>query len=410
MSLIMKKISYLLTSFLVSLIVLNCNKSPELIVQSDSLEFTGEGGAKSVTFSTNSDWRISLSYSDSWVQVSSFSGQSSRDPITVTVTCDPNSTYESRNTEFAIVAGELSKKVTIIQDANYGIVLSQSPDILISGESHTFELQVGANIQFDVKTDVDWLSYLDTKSLALNIISFKADANKSQENRYATLTFKQVNGPYSMSLVVTQKPREIIPKAIDLGLSVKWASYNLGATKPEFSGAYFAWGEVEPKTYYRWDNYKWVQSDNSHILYKKYYPSDNKIEYWIGEGERDGKLILDPEDDAATVRLGGDWRMPTREECEELVNECIWTWTESFQGTNIKGYIITSKKTGSSIFLPWAGYKFSGSTNHDASFYWSSSLDDRAAMGAYGLCLEHEGVYMHSWQRQGGCQIRPVTK
>ena len=102
------------------------------------------------------------------------------------------------------------------------------------------------------------------------------------------------------------------PEYVDLGLSVKWATFNVGATSPEDYGDYFAWGETETKEEYTWENYKWCNG----TVYKitKYNATD-------------GKTILEPEDDVAQVLWGGNWRMPTIEEQTELREQCIWTWT-----------------------------------------------------------------------------------
>ena len=92
----------------------------------------------------------------------------------------------------------------------------------------------------------------------------------------------------------------IAPEAIDLGLSVKWGSFNLGATSPEQIGNLYAWGETETKKKYTWGNYE--------------HGNSNYIRKYNGQ---DGKVVLDPEDDVAQMKLGGKWRMPTAEEAKE---------------------------------------------------------------------------------------------
>ena len=97
------------------------------------------------------------------------------------------------------------------------------------------------------------------------------------------------------------------PEAIDLGLpsGLKWASFNLGASKPEEYGDYFAWGETTPKDEYNWDTYAWCMGASNTIT--KYCTKSN---YGYNRFT-DGKTVLDQEDDAAHVNLGGNWRMPT---------------------------------------------------------------------------------------------------
>ena len=142
------------------------------------------------------------------------------------------------------------------------------------------------------------------------------------------------------------------PEYVDLGLSVKWATFNIGAISPEDYGDYFAWGETEPKETYSWANYKWGTSSNL-------------IKY----NTTDGKTILDLEDDAAYVNWGGAWRMPTDEEFTELREKCTWTWTTQ---DGVKGYKITGP-SGNSIFIPAAGFHYENGFNYgENGDYWSA--------------------------------------
>ena len=109
--------------------------------------------------------------------------------------------------------------------------------------------------------------------------------------------------------------------AVDLGLSVKWAAYNVGATAPEEYGSYFAYGETKEKSKYDWSNYKWGEEDRT----TKY---NNDVE------SGDGLKTLLPEDDAATVNWGTKWRTPTCEEIDDLLDDanCEWTWDATKKG------------------------------------------------------------------------------
>ena len=106
-------------------------------------------------------------------------------------------------------------------------------------------------------------------------------------------------------------------KYVDLGLSVKWAKCNLGATQPLAYGNYYAWGETAPKSKYEDVNYKWADKANPDQM-TKYCPND----LYCDPNCIDRKTILDPEDDAATANLGSPWRMPTAEEIDELIKKC----------------------------------------------------------------------------------------
>lgn len=207
--------------------------------------------------------------------------------------------------------------------------------------------------------------------------------------------------------------------AVDLGLSVKWSPINLGARNPEDYGDYFAWGDIEPnyisldplvwkdgKWRYDFHNYLWAKNWNE--LTK--YCTDDHSEYWGGSGNPDNKTVLDREDDAVYVRLGGKWRMPTQEELEELSSLCIWTWTTR---NGINGYEIKGPN-GNSIFLPAAGAFFTNDPNiQDVGsrlVYWSSSLYDYpdAAFVLWGNSTWTP--HMHYSDRADGIPIRPVRE
>ena len=135
--------------------------------------------------------------------------------------------------------------------------------------------------------------------------------------------------------------------AVDLGLpsGLLWASCNLGASRQEGYGDYYAWGETEPKDDYSWETYKW--SDGDRYSFTKYG----------GSHSFDNKDRLDPEDDAAFVNLEGRWLIPTPSDFSELINNCTWKWTTR---NGISGFSVTGPN-GKSIFLPAAGVMDAGS-------------------------------------------------
>lgn len=170
---------------------------------------------------------------------------------------------------------------------------------------------------------------------------------------------------YPTSLEGVDEVDMICNKYVDLGLpsGTKWAKCNVGASTPEEYGDYFAWGETEPKDNYGWSTYKWYDESTDQLTK---YCTDA---YY---GTVDNKTTLEPEDDAATVNWGDDWRIPTQEEWKELLENCTWTWTTE---NGVNGYIVISSN-GNKIFLPAAGM-YEGSSNNLAStygFYRSSSL------------------------------------
>ena len=124
-------------------------------------------------------------------------------------------------------------------------------------------------------------------------------------------------------------------------MSVKWASWNVGAESPEEFGDYFAWGEVETKDYYAWENYKFYDVETDKITKYSIFGVDNKS-------------FLDSEDDAAHHWWGGEWRMPTKAELFELLSLCTWS---TYTIDNIK-YMKGVGPNGNSIVFPYAGYKY----------------------------------------------------
>ena len=180
--------------------------------------------------------------------------------------------------------------------------------------------------------------------------------------------------------------------AVDMGLSVGWASCNIGATSPEDFGDLYAWGETETKEEYGWATYKW--GSPSHLTK---YNSDRTV------GVVDNKTFLDPEDDVAHVKLDKNWRMPTRDEVKELIDNCTWTWV-IYNG--IRGYTVTSNINGNKIFLPTIDRN---NTDNWNAGYWTSSHHQREL--AYILWIN--GVRFtpnYSENRGEGLPVRPVTE
>lgn len=195
------------------------------------------------------------------------------------------------------------------------------------------------------------------------------------------------------------------PTAVDLGLSVKWASFNLGASKPDEYGDYFAWGDISPQDDYRWSTYKWCNGNRQSLT--KYNTSSSS-------GTVDNKTVLDPEDDAAHVNWGECWRMPTYDDWMELQNNCTLTWVDNYNGTGVAGEIVTSNKAGykdKSIFLPAAGQRYATGWRDSSSmgYYWSSSLDtDYHPYNAWYILFDSNGLYKNYDYRYLGFSIRPV--
>lgn len=207
----------------------------------------------------------------------------------------------------------------------------------------------------------------------------------------ATITVTTSDGAKTATCSVTVIDKSIaIPDAVDLGLSIKWGSFNLGASKPEEYGDYYAWGEITTKSDYSWSTYKWCNGSFQNIT--KYNNVDNKTE-------------LDPEDDAAHVSLGGNWRIPTDAEWTELRENCTWTWMTQ---NGVMGRLVTSKVNGNSIFLPAAGFRSGTNLGGAGSYgyYWSSTLHFAGSAWYVYIMSDSFGQGNHDCYR--GQSIRPV--
>ena len=212
---------------------------------------------------------------------------------------------------------------------------------------------------------------------------------------------KDGSGKYASCSVTVETP---CPSgAVDLGLSVYWGTTNIGASKPEDYGDYYAWGETEPKESYSWSTYKYGTSSSGPFF--KYNTSDSY-------GTVDNKTVLEPEDDVASVKLGGEWRMPTDAEWTELRTKCTWTWTTNYNGTGVKGQIVTATN-GNSIFLPAAGYR-RDTKLYDAGsygYYWSSSLNTDKPSIAWYVNFNSGTVRRRDYgYRSYGQSVRPVSE
>ena len=198
---------------------------------------------------------------------------------------------------------------------------------------------------------------------------------------------------------------------MDLGLSVKWAMCNLGASAPEEYGLYYQWGDTEGygsdtsdgKSFF-WSDYKWCNGAANSLI---------KYNSWTIYGDVvDNLTVLETVDDAASAALGGSWRMPTAEEFQELINKCTWTWT-TLNGIN--GFKVQSTVDGYTdnwIFLPAAGWRITNTLSDKNSLgYWSKSIGIRpdAACSIYYYPNEDShDVAPGNTSRPIGFSIRPV--
>lgn len=208
---------------------------------------------------------------------------------------------------------------------------------------------------------------------------------------------------------VASKNTKTTHEYVDLGLSIKWATCNVGADKPEENGILYAWGETEPKNIL--DPRNWMTGKWGNVMFgfTKY---NTNSEY----GTVDNKTTLDPEDDVAHVIWGGKWRMPTKQEMVELLDNCTWEWT-TINGVN--GYRVTSKKQGytnRSIFLPAAGHALNLRYEYGSrGSYWSSTIeplnDGMGSLSCHSAAIidfSSRHAVISYGSRESGYSIRPV--
>ena len=191
---------------------------------------------------------------------------------------------------------------------------------------------------------------------------------------------------------------------VDLGLpsGTLWAIRNLGADSPEDRGDYYAWGETATKDFYDWKCYKYSTYDKDQYLLNKY--CTNSLMGF--DGFVDGLSVLEPVDDAARAQWGEEWRMPSREEFEELFQETTWEWT-CINGMD--GRLLTGPN-GNSIFLPSTGFCLDGEVICTGlGIYWSNTLQTECQVAAWSLHFDYENCHVcGTYERSRGQCVRAV--
>ena len=219
----------------------------------------------------------------------------------------------------------------------------------------------------------------------------KVDSQDVTHTNYVMQIVRTMSNTYIVPLSTIDSISFVNPKyeAVDLGLSVKWATCNVGATKPEGYGGYYAWGEKEEKSDYSKSTYKYYNSSTSSYV-------------------DIGSIISGTEYDVARAKWGGRWRMPTVDECQELNDKCTWT---EFTYNGVAGEKVTGPN-GNSIFLPAAGMCDAKVVYHSVTngFYWSGTLLEGFSDNACGMFFFSSGSHYwgYNWYRYIGLPVRPV--
>ena len=295
------------------------------------------------------------------------------------------------STEIIVKSGDLTDKCTVT------VVVSA---ISISVEPTEIELSPGGTasltatvIPNDTTDEVEWSSSDE------NVASVKDGVVSAMAEGVATINVKAGSQVASCDITVIKM------RAIDLGLSVKWANRNLGADTPEDYGDYYAWGETVPKDNYRWSTYELC--NGSYTKLTKYNNSnsygvvDNKTEF----------MDYDYEDDAARQALGGKWRVPTDADWTELREQCTWTWVTNYNSSGINGRLVKATN-GNSIFLPAADVRYGTDLSNEGSYghYWSSTRRTDIPYQAWSYDFDSNNLYVTGFDRYLGLSVRPVSE
>lgn len=331
-----------------------------------------------------------------------------------------------------------------------------------SGETFaagTYYISINPGTISSLKVECEYTDKTLYQSVAFSISKFQRGAIVNLGTASTTEGWKEMHAPSHVYEYGKGKAEAV---AVDLNLpsGLKWASVNLGATSPEEYGDYYAWGATVPwleeyhinsttKVVSICSECKWNNEHNSYNWANAPYQTANTTNYnqtkwtkYLGSTtssykagtatDADAqKTVLDPKDDAAKYQWGGNWRMPTTDEQQELVDKCYWVWTSDYNGTGVKGYIVYKAKnatdkgkysssytpaatydvtTDTHIFLPAAGVcdgtslYFAGSCGD----YWLSSLCTSGPYLAYGLSFGSSSVYWSNYNRRYGHSVRAV--
>ena len=310
----------------------------------------------------------------------------------VHISVSENNTRSNRNSAVEIGYSSLGEKVQVqVTQKKPSTALAISPSTISCGSNGATQV-INITVQDPLEginvsaTAAD--SWIKINSISNTSASVTVEKNLTGSSRQSSIKFTYSN--LSGTVTVKQDGDTVPEGFVDLGLTsgTLWATCNLGASKENEAGNFYAWGETGTKSQYTWDNYKWGKKNNL----TKYNSTDKKN-------------TLETADDPA-YQKNSAWSTPTKAQYDELLNECVWEWVSS----PVPGYKVKAKSGGSYIFLPAAGYKGYGWQDDPVGYYWSKSLVTSDRKMAYLLGFTESSWVTDKMERCNGMLIRPVTK
>lgn len=300
---------------------------------------------------------------------------------------------------------EFSDKYMVWEDANENTYyLTKGQPVSITLSEYELDLKVGDQVQLTAYVTPEDVGTVDWSSDDNSVARVRRGLVTAYAEGTATITAEVLGVQATCIVRVTQRTYHNGHEYIDLRLpsGVKWATTNIGESSPEGYGNYYAWGETKTKSYYGWSTYKWC--NGSAYTLTKYNTSSTY-------GTVDNKTALDRSDDVASQDWGGSWRMPTYDEIMELIDNCDWEWTTQ---NGVIGFEVTSRRNGSSIFLPAAGDCWESSLQAVGrkGYYWTSSRAPTEPASSYHILFDSNGPRVWDVElkmsRAAGMPVRPV--
>lgn len=347
------------------------------------------GGTHQISINTDDSWTAKTK--SNWLSLSQTSGQGN---INVTLTASDNPSIKERKDTVTFHPAHGQDIRVIVPQAGRYLTLSHA-SVTLSATGGTSEpIIVTTDGTYTVTTTASWLT-IKQEANTFTLTASAYEGTTVREGKVlVTMTNLKAGEEYALELPVKQEANPNFHNGygyVDLGLSVNWATCNVGATIPEMYGNFYAWGETSTKSDYTWSTYKY---GTEYALTK--YNSDEAF------GKVDKKNKLDNSDDAARAVWGGNWRMPTLEEFYELMSHCTRKWTTR---NGVKVMEVTGPN-GNFIYLPATGLKTNSTIDSQGvdGWYWTS--EDASACHIFTTSTVMN--YYLNWIRCNGCCIRPV--